>query len=91
MLVSIRCEFCRLIDASVCRFTALTSVSSCCSGVSLDVVGRGYMPRKFDDDILAPGDDDILAPGNAVARGAEVLVGEMLAVYIRRHFQSFGI
>ena len=83
MLISIRGESCRLIDASVCRFTALASISLCCGGVDLDVDGRGHLSRKFDSDILAP--------SNAVARGAEVLAGEMSAAYICRQFQASGV
>lgn len=76
MLISIRRESCRLIDAYVCRFTALASISLCCGGVGLDVDGWGHPSRKFDGDILAP--------SNVVARGAEVLTGEMSHVCIRR-------
>ena len=78
MLIPTRHDFCRLIDASVCRFAALVSVGSRCDGVNLDVVGWGYTPGKSDSDILAP--------GNAATWGAEVLAGEMSAAYICRQF-----
>jgi hypothetical protein len=72
------CDFFRLIDASVCRFSTLMSVGSRCGGINLYVIGQGYMPGKSDSDILAP--------GNAAACGADVLTGEMSAAYFRHQF-----